>query len=189
MAAGRHEGFGAGPVATRTHDQRVMAPLTMSSMGARVSQQPAPSSPGREQWCWAEICPSDAQLCEFIFAGQMFFSQSRELLGAAPSSFAFTMRSGWKGCTEPDQPLALPLLPPQGQPGHSSCKTVFGQLPRVFRAALPSRLATKNPSSSCPCQFLKPCCCMKAPGAVHEPSCCSSWCWCCQGPTLAACGT
>lgn len=33
LAAGRHEGFCAISLPTRTHNQRVMAPLTMSSMG------------------------------------------------------------------------------------------------------------------------------------------------------------
>lgn len=54
------------------------------------------------------------------------------------------MRSGWKECAEPDQALALPLLLPQGQPGHSSRKTASGQLPDVVQSSASSVLSHKK---------------------------------------------
>lgn len=145
MAAGRQEGFGAVPLATRTCDQRVMAPLTMSSMGSgSPSSQPHLSG-------WGTVVlgrdlPPQMFSSVSLFLSDRCFQPQRGAAGCSLhlSSFAFTVRSGWKGCTEPDQPLALPLLPPQGQPGHSSCKTLSGQLPDVVQSSASSTLSHKK---------------------------------------------
>lgn len=68
------------PLATRTCDQRVMAPLTKSSAG--VSQQPNPQLRVGDSGAGKGSAPSDAQLCDFLFLLEGCFRQSRELLGA-----------------------------------------------------------------------------------------------------------
>lgn len=60
LAAGRHEGVGAIPLPARTRDQRVTAPLTMSSTGTGSLSSWTPIS----DW---DLHPSDAQLCDFLF--------------------------------------------------------------------------------------------------------------------------
>lgn len=80
-AAGRHEGFGAIPSPTRTHDQMVTAPLTMSTMGPGSPSSRTPISGWGTAVLGKDLPPRRLSSVTFYFCWMDVFGQSGELLG------------------------------------------------------------------------------------------------------------